>query len=130
MEYILFVMHTIPFLCCLQASWCKANVPVAYFLMHTGREGLQIIERLCEKEKVTGNSFKVLESVYVPADYHDIVTHLQHQDTVTVAMLKETAMEVLMDRWFSWIILHPEMPEEKVHRSRSMFHISALVMLH
>ena len=102
-------------------NWVKANTGAAYLILHTGAEGLTMITHMeGGGDRVTGNSFRILEGIYVPEDYVKIVDKVRSGDAITTARMREIATEVLSERWWTWVLLHPDLPDDKVHPSRSM----------
>ena len=106
----------------MQANWVKANTAAGYLILHTGAEGLKMIEHMeAGGDRVSGNSFRVMEGIYVPEDYTKIVEKVRAGDNVNTSRMREVATEVLTERWWSWVLLHPDLPEDKVHPSRRVF---------
>ena len=104
-----------------QQQWVKAHLAVADFLVNTGKSGLQMIQRLeSAGEKLSGNSFRSLEGMYVPQDFNDLVSRMAAEPKVSVPKMKDTVLDILTARWWEWALTHPAIPESQVHPSRRM----------
>lgn len=87
----------------------------------TGQRGLQLIRRMEEGGTISGATFRPLEAVFTPADYHKIVDGLEVVRRPTAGKLREVVAAVLQERWWEWCVLHPDIGADRIHPSRSMF---------
>ena len=71
-------------------------------------------------EKLSGNSFRTMEGMYVPADFTEVVSRMAAETKPTVGRMKDIVLDVLTRRWWEWALCHPAIPEDLVHPSRSM----------
>ena len=71
-------------------------------------------------DKINGSSFRIMEAMYCPEDYHKVVSELSLEETISIATFKAAVYRVLSARWLQWCICHPEVGDERVHPSRSM----------
>ena len=64
----------------------------------------------------------VFEPVLVPEDF-DRVTGLMDPGLAkpTVARLRSITRDVLTARYWKWVLLHPELPDDMIHASRRVF---------
>ena len=104
-----------------QTQWVKATVACASFVFHTRKEGLGVIDRMYKvSDKINGSSFRIMEAMYCPEDYHKVVSELALEETISIATFKAAVYRVLSARWLQWCICHPEVGDDRVHPSRSM----------
>ena len=95
--------------------------PCADMLAMTGDRGLQVVRRLQDAgEKLTANTFRPFEGVYDPEDYSKIMDALEKDTELTAARMKEHVSAVLVERWWTWCLRHPELTVSRVHPSRRM----------
>jgi hypothetical protein len=114
-------VHTLHVL--LQDTWVKATLPLAHLLNVCGERVVQMIAMMEKKKKVVPLAFKVTEGLRDPEDYDTLVTKMlamAENDRINPDRLRHVAQDLLRKRWWHWILLHPQMPDDKVHPSRSV----------
>lgn len=114
----------------LQDTWAKSCLVAAEFVTQCGQQCISVLERLEKQGKITGYSLKALEPLVVPEDWTRVASMmLMEEHKCTVSRLREVATSVIRERWWTWILLHPELTEVYIHPSRSMYPSSSLPSL-
>ena len=102
-------------------------LPLSHWISQCGHDVIMLVEKMeaaavpGKKNPVTMSSFKVLEGYRVPEDYQTLLAKLKAVEKPTPAMLLLTGREILLERWWHWLLEHPLMPHDKIHPSRRMF---------
>ena len=66
-------------------------------------------------------TFKVLERMYVPDDYEEVLAEFMKDSTpATAATFSATVMRVVKRRNWTWLLKHPELKDSDVHTTRRM----------
>ena len=82
---------------------------------------IQLLTEMEAVGKLTGYTFKPLEPLLHPDDWQRVVGMMGMCGTKPTAMkLRECASIVVKERWWSWVLLHPDLGPEDIHRSRSV----------
>lgn len=101
--------------------------PAAKFVQYCGMDAIEVCREMEKVGKVGAYSLKPLEAVTVPEDWQKIATQLlQPNVKATAARLKDIVTKTLMDRWWQWVLMHPELGPEHIHPSRSMHHFPSV----
>ena len=110
--------------CCVprvQESWCKAMFCAAELVHQCGARAIQLLTEMEAVGKLTGYTFKPLEPLVHPDDWQRVVSMMGSCGTKPTAMkLRECATIVVQERWWSWVLLHPDLGPEDIHPSRSV----------
>ena len=89
--------------------------------MQCGKQAINVLQRLEERTKVTGYMFKPLEAIIVPEDWSRWAATLEMgEHKATAKRLRDVATEIIRDRWWTWVLLHPELDATHIHPTRSM----------
>ena len=66
-------------------------------------------------------TFKVLERMYVPDDFEEVLAEFMKDSTpATAATFVATVMRVVKRRNWKWLLEHPELKDSDVHTTRRM----------
>ena len=106
-----------------QHAWVKENRAAAAYLLVTMERGVRMLRSMEEHGcRLSGGVMRVFEPVLVPEDF-DRVTGLMDPGLAkpTVARLRSITRDVLTARYWKWVLLHPELPEDMIHPSRRVF---------
>ena len=115
-----------------QAAWIKQMTPVADWLIHAGRDVVEALD-LMQRRSAPGaaakvilpGAFRVLEGLYVPEDYQALARRLKDESVPeNVARMKTEAQRLIRARSWSWFLLQPALPKEKIHEDRNMFPVA------
>jgi hypothetical protein len=106
----------------LQDNWVKAMQPLASFISVAGDQAVDVVQALEGGSKKVGPyAFKVMEPFTVPDDYLKVATIMKDgSKKATPQRLRMVAGAVLRDRYWSWLLLHPGLGEDRIHPSRSV----------
>ena len=116
----------------LQDTWITVMYPVTNFIMATRQDGLKAVQRVEDvvtsgRHPMSPYSWKRLESLRVGEDFKELARKLNDPDLQpTIAVVNQVADGIIRHRWWSWILLHPDMPDSTIHPSRRMFCLSAV----
>ena len=109
-------------------------VPLMDWLLVCGADVISVIERMEKRSSgktvyVSPATFKSMESVFCPEDYREITSELL-KDTVhvTASLVKEVISKVVRRRYWSWLLLHPQLTDQDIHPSRRVFTLSSIGM--
>ena len=95
---------------------------VAEFVNQCDLTALSVIEDLETNGKVTGYLFKCMEQLCVPEDWQRVANLMQMPNVKATAMrLREVTASVVRERWWTWVLQHPELTGQYIHPSRSVF---------
>ena len=117
-------MEPVTLLALSQAEWCKTFSAIAGVVAAQGDRALQLVRCLeGDGAEVTGwllrSSF---EGIVVDGDLNDILTEvLAHKSKVTAKFLRDTCAKVKEECNWRWIIMHPDLGDDRIHESRSVF---------
>ena len=107
----------------MQERWCQDCRGAAKLVIIGGEKAVTMIKEMERVGTVTGATFRAVEPVVVPEE--DIMKVIGLMDPVngkpTASRLRAVAAEVSEARWWRWCLLHPELPEDLIHKSRSVF---------
>ncbi len=78
---------------------------------------LKIMER---EAKPTPGSFKPVDAFCHPEDYRKLVDKFLAEEKRTVDLLRKHCDQILKNRYWRWILMHPGLGEDRIHPSRSM----------
>lgn len=68
---------------------------------------------------VVPGTFKVLERMYVPADFDRLLAEFMKDSApATVAFFTATVTKLVKERNWTWLLLHPELQDKDIHPSR------------
>ena len=99
-------------------------LPLAGVLLMCGDRALDVVRKLERSgKKVPATAFKIAEGLRVPADFDKVIADLlamAADDKINPDRLRKVTMEVLRHRWWTWHLLHPDMPNEYLHPTRRM----------
>ena len=106
-----------------QESWVKEYLALAGVIANVGDRALDGLKRL-ESDGVHINGHmlrKCFEGMVHPEDQQEVFKRLeQRTGKATASMLVDICQDLKVDRNWQWLVNHPAMPDEKVHRSRSV----------
>ena len=106
----------------MQEAWVKQCLIASEFVLQCGQQTISVLERMEKHGKVTGYVLKPLEGLAVPEDWSKVAAQmLMPEHKATASRLRDVASTVIRDRWWVWILLHPDLGENYIHPSRSMF---------
>ena len=121
-----------PFSCSTpQENWVKEFIAIAGVLANVGSIGLDVLNKLEEHGvNLTGGLLRsCFEGLTVPDDQLEVFrTMMECKHKTTASMLKEVAAKVRERRQWQWLVCHSQMPEERVHPSRSMYPTTATAL--
>ena len=70
---------------------------------------------------VTPGMFKVLERMYVPADYEELMAEFMKDATPsTASCFTALVTKIVRRRNWTWLLTHPELQDKDVHPTRRM----------
>jgi hypothetical protein len=111
----------------VQDQWAKIMVPVLDWVLVSGLDAITVVERMEKRSSgkvvyVPPSTFKTMESVFCPEDYREITTDLL-KDTVhvTASLVRDVISRVVRRRYWSWLLLHPQLSDKDIHTSRRVF---------
>lgn len=96
-------------------------MPITEWVIRTGLEVVPLLSRMEQVSKVTANTFKVLEGFRDPQDYSLMEQWLRDEPHPTAGGFQAKARRVLMDRYWRWVLTHPDLQPDHMHWSRRVF---------
>lgn len=88
----------------------------------TGELGLEVFKAMEQVTKVSGNTFRCCEGMSDPEDLRKVMgSVLAASGKATASLLREIAGRVQTERWWTWILTHPDLGSDRIHHSRSVF---------
>ena len=116
----------------LQETFQKAMMPLTEWALQCGMDVVNAVRKLEEKgTRVTAASFKITEGFRDPADYRELVSVLLNESTkCNLSSMRSVAKGILNRRWWHWLLMHPELKEDRIHGSRSMFPVHPVAHTH
>ena len=106
----------------VQEGWCKSMFAVAEYINQCGAGALNGLAAMEAVGRVTGYLFKPMVSLCVPEDWQRVTAMMEVPDVKPTAMrLRECTKKVTMERWWTWVLLHPDLTISDIHPTRSMF---------
>jgi hypothetical protein len=92
------------------------------FILQTEERGIRCLKRLEQDHcKVTGSVLRCLEPMTVKEDFDTIASLMTDMKSkTTIAKLRENVNDILMERWWRWILCHPQLGEDYIHTTRSV----------
>ena len=106
-----------------QEAWAKEFSATANVIVTVGEPMLRLLDKLeAHGVQLSGGLLRsVFEGLVCPEDQHKVVRILEsRQVKLTASILKETAAQVRDDRMWTWLLLHSQLGDERVHPSRRM----------
>ena len=89
--------------------------------MRLRQRAIDLIAEMEKVDRVTPATYRCLESITVPQDYDVICSHMDPAlGRPTAARLRVTTAQVLRDRNWKFVLLHPQLKGTHVHASRRM----------
>ena len=117
-------------LCVSQETWTKACLTAAEFVITCGKQGVAVLKRMEESGKISGYTLKPLESITVPEDWIRVAALMEMKEhKATASRLRDVASQVLRDRWWQWVLMHPELKDVYIHPSRRVFPFSPCIVV-
>ena len=107
----------------LQELWVQAFNSVANVIWTVGDKAIEALLRLEAAGVVlkAGTLRACFEGLVVPSDQTAVFNSvLEYNGKPTASYLKDTAKQVRKARNWCWLILHPDLPDNLVHPSKSM----------
>ena len=95
--------------------------------MQCGQDVVDAVRRIEERAtKVVATSFKCLEQFRDPEDFREFTSVLlADPGKCNVAAMKSLAKDIMMRRWWKWVLCHPLLDEQHIHPERSVSHVHA-----
>ena len=102
----------------------KCMMPIADWLLNAGEDVVECIrnlEKAAGKGKVSPHAFKSLEMIYAEEDFQELTLQLKSSAIkATQTRLQSLVKRLVRQRWWSWLLLHPELDDADIHPSRRM----------
>ena len=96
-------------------------VPLATFILQLRERGIKMLEAMQKVDKITPFTFRAFESVVVPEDFETIYGKMDPElARPSGSRLRTVIADVLRNRYYRWIIMHPGLTNSHVHPSRRM----------
>ena len=96
-------------------------VPLATFILQLRERGIKMLEAMQKVDKITPFTFRAFESVVVPEDFETIYGKMDPElARPSGSRLRTVIADVLRNRYYRWIIMHPGLTNTHVHPSRRM----------
>jgi hypothetical protein len=104
-----------------QDTWKKSITAAARFVLRVGTPALELAKKLESNEgKVSGYTFKVMESIQMQEDYMKVISRCQLDPKLTPQTFQNTVREVIRERYWCWILTHPGLIPDHIHPSRGI----------
>ena len=95
---------------------------VAEFVNQCDLAAVRVIGDLEDNGKVSGDLFKCMDQLSVLDDWQWVANLMQMPNIGATALrLREVTTSVVRERWWSWVLQHPELSDQHIHHSRSVF---------
>ena len=118
--FLLPIPHRPP----LQANFVKNWMPVCDWAMLCGEQVAEVVEAMEKNSKISANTFKALEQFRVPEDHYALLATLKSAPKPTGGTFATAARDILLQRYWRWVLTHKDLGPEHIHESRSMLHAS------
>ena len=106
-----------------QDRWAADTRAIARIVAEMEDRAIDMIKNMETAGSVTGATFRPLEGLVVPSDMMKVIQYMSpDMGKPTASRLRQVAAEVLSARWWKWVILHPDLPEDKICKERRMAH--------
>ena len=93
----------------------------AKLVIQCGEKALTLFREMEQCGRISPSTFRCCETLQVPEDMMTLCQRMDAQyGKPTASKLREECGGIAERRWWSWTILHPELPENLVHKSRRM----------
>ena len=93
----------------------------AKLIIQCGDKGLQLFHEMEQCGRISPSTFRCCETLQVPEDMMQLCQRMDASNgKPTASKLREECSVIAERRWWSWCILHPDLPEQLVHPSRSV----------
>ena len=98
--------------------------PLAEWVLVCGEDVVEAVRLLEQKpaggdKKITHNSFRCLESMYDPSDFRELAVVMRDESVKqTPSRLRSEATRIIRNRWWSWILTHPQLKSTHIHPDR------------
>ena len=115
-----------------QANWVKVMTPIADWLLHVGGEDvvdcIRRLEAASGKGKVSPYAFKAVEMLNAGEDFKDFTMQLKSTNVkATQSRVQSLVRKYVRHRWWTWLLLHPELDPKLIHESRRVFRFALSV---
>jgi hypothetical protein len=82
---------------------------------------VQALATLERSSKVSGSTLRTMEGMTNPDDLLKIVRLVNAAEgKVTVSTLRDITAKVQTERWWTWLLTHPQLTDEDIHPTRRM----------
>jgi hypothetical protein len=100
----------------------KDNRAACAFVLATQDRGIKALRDMEQAgSRLSGPVLRMLEPMQIREDFERLAGLMDPAlGKPTVARMREKVREILSSRWWKWCLLHPEIPETLLHRTRSM----------
>ena len=112
------------FLFAPQDTFAKAMMPMYEFVNICRLAAVQMVqsmERAMPAARLSAYSFKQLETIRDPEDFHSIVREMgdESQKPTAVCFVAVTA-KIIRNLWWTWLLQHPLLSDDEIHPSKRM----------
>ena len=97
-----------------------AMFPLADMIISLRYKGVDLVKNIERDAKPTPGSFKVLEQMVVPEDWFNFHKAMMAEPKKTLERLRHHATTIIRERWWTWILMHPDLSSTLIHSSRRM----------
>jgi hypothetical protein len=106
-----------------QSNWIKAMAPCCKFVLMCQEDAINLVKKMEEfSNAVVGPyAFKPLEGMILKMDFDQLIKRGKLEARPNVQWLKVTAAEIIRDRYWKWLLLHPQLQPERVHPDKGLF---------
>jgi hypothetical protein len=105
-----------------QTNWQKAMYGLVMWILVVGEKGVEVVKKVEERSPtpLAASFGKVMEPLRVPEDMHEVADAMLAEDKPSVTMFNQKVRDVLLRRWWSWVLFHPQLQPQYVHPSRGV----------
>ena len=107
-----------------QDTFAKSMMPMYNFILVCRGQAVQMvqaIERAMPAARLSPYSFKQLEQIRDPEDFHSIVCEMMDENhKPTAVRFGSVTGRIICNRWWVWILQHPQINTEEIQPTKSM----------
>ena len=94
----------------------------AKFTMICKDEAVELVKKMEERggKDIVPSTFKPLEPLVLKADFDKLIRAGKLEDKPNALWLRNKTMEIMRERYWTWILLHPGLRPDKIHEDRGV----------
>ena len=120
--------HALPYWCASQDRWIQDSRAAAKLVATCGDKALGLIRDMERVGHITAATFRAVEPITTPEDLHRLVDLMDvAHGKPTSSRLRQVSAEIAESRWWRWCLLHPDIPEDVIDKSRRMLPFTCAV---